>query len=82
LILLDEPTQGVDVGARFEIWQLVQRAVEGGAAAIVVSSDFEELPGVCDRVLVLNRGSVIAELVGEQLTEHTINELTLSGGSS
>jgi ribose transport system ATP-binding protein len=79
LILLDEPTQGVDVGARLEIWELLQSAIDAGAGALVVSSDFEELPRVCDRVLVLKEGRLVGELCGEQLTEEAIDTLTLSG---
>ena len=82
VILLDEPSQGVDVGARFDIWAIVRRAVAEGAAAIVVSSDFEELAGVCDRVVVLNGGTVLAELGGADVAEHTIDRLVLSGEKS
>jgi ribose transport system ATP-binding protein len=67
VLLLDEPTQGVDVGARAEIYELVHQSVSEGAAALVASSDFEELTHICDRVLVLNRGSLVAELTHEQL---------------
>lgn len=62
LLLLDEPTQGVDVGARGEIYALVRKAVSEGASAIIVASDFEELAHVCDRVLVLSRGRVTGEV--------------------
>jgi ribose transport system ATP-binding protein len=72
LLLLDEPTQGVDVGARVEIWQHVRRAVEGGACALAVTSDLEELPRVCDRVLVLRGGRIVAELAGGELSEHSL----------
>lgn len=78
LLLLDEPTQGVDVGARAEIWQLVRRAVDSGAAALVASSDFEELARVCDRVLVLRGGRIAAALSGRELTGADIDRLTLS----
>ena len=82
VVLLDEPTQGVDVGARFDIWNLVKGAVSTGMAAIVVSSDFEELAGVCDRVLVMANGRVQAELTGSGVTERNIDQQTLMGGVS
>lgn len=62
LLLLDEPTQGVDVGARAEIYGLIRDAVGRGAAAIVVASDFEELAHVSDRVVILRGGRVTTEL--------------------
>ncbi|MFJ9543951.1 sugar ABC transporter ATP-binding protein [Streptomyces sp. NPDC101225] len=61
VLLLDEPTQGVDIGSRSEIYQHVRTAVARGAAAIVVSSDFEELANVSDRVLILSNGRIAAE---------------------
>jgi ribose transport system ATP-binding protein len=78
LLLLDEPTQGVDVGARAEIWQLVRDAVDQGAASLVVSSDMEELPRVCDRVLVLRQGVIVSELSGDDLTEQQLDQLLLT----
>jgi ribose transport system ATP-binding protein len=78
LLLLDEPTQGVDVGARAEIWQLVRRAVDAGAGALVVSSDYEELSRVCDRVLVLRQGRIATDLQGDDLSEENLDHLTWS----
>jgi ribose transport system ATP-binding protein len=75
LLLLDEPTQGVDIGARAEIYQLVHEAVTGGAGAIVVSSDFEELAHVCDRVLILADGRIVAQVTGDELDPHRLTEL-------
>jgi ribose transport system ATP-binding protein len=80
VLLLDEPTQGVDVGARADIWQLVRKAVDEGATALVVSSDVEELPRVCDRVLVLREGRIITELSGPDLTEERLDHLLLAEG--
>jgi ribose transport system ATP-binding protein len=64
LLLLDEPTQGVDVGARADLWTLVRGLVEAGGSAIVASSDIDELVGVCNRIIVLGGGRVVAELDG------------------
>jgi len=72
LLLLDEPTQGVDVGARAEIYELINRAVSGGAAALIASSDFEELARICDRVVVLRKGVVVAELHEAELEAESI----------
>jgi ribose transport system ATP-binding protein len=75
LLLLDEPTQGVDVGARTEIYTFVREAVDNGAGALVVASDLEELTRVSDRVIVLRDGAVVAEAVSEQIDVEQITEL-------
>lgn len=75
LLLLDEPTQGVDVGARADIYRFIRDAADAGTAVVVVSSDFEELAGLCDRVLVLRDGVIAAEVSGQQLTAHRLTEL-------
>ncbi len=66
LLLLDEPTQGVDVSSRAEIYSLVRAAADKGMAVIVASSDFEELVGLCDRILVMAEGRIVAEAAREQ----------------
>jgi ribose transport system ATP-binding protein len=64
--LLDEPCVGVDIGAKVEIYRLIGRLVEEGAAVLVLSSDLPELLGICDRILVLHRGEIAGEfLAGE-----------------
>jgi ribose transport system ATP-binding protein len=68
VLLLSDPTQGVDVGARRELWRAIDSAVEDGAAVLMTSSDHEELAHVADRVLVLHDGCVVAELSGAGLT--------------
>lgn len=73
VLLLHEPTQGVDVAARAEIYRLVRRATEDGMATLWVSSDFEELAAVCDRVLVMADGAIRTELSGDELTEDKIS---------
>lgn len=76
LLLLDEPTQGVDVGARADIYRIVREATAAGALAIVVASDFEELAAVADRALVLRHGRMVAEVSGTELTAKRLSELS------
>jgi ribose transport system ATP-binding protein len=73
LLLLHEPTQGVDVAARAEIYRMVSGTTEDGMAVLWVSSDFEELATVCDRVLILADGLVRSELSGDEVTEDKIS---------
>jgi ABC-type sugar transport system ATPase subunit len=62
VFLLDEPTRGIDVGAKQQVYRLVADLADEGAAVLVVSSEIEELLGLCDRLLVLRRGEVAARL--------------------
>ena len=72
LLVAEDPTAGVDVGAKAEIYRLIARALEEGLAVIVVSTDFEEIAHVCHRALVFNRGKIIAELSGGGLTTESV----------
>jgi ribose transport system ATP-binding protein len=58
VLILDEPTRGIDVGARAEIYQLLHKLADAGAGLLVISSDVDELIGICDRILVLRDGQV------------------------
>jgi ribose transport system ATP-binding protein len=78
VLLLDEPTQGVDVEARAEIYSLVRSAIERGASALVVASDFEELAHVSDRVLVLRDGRIVAEVCRPDLSPHVLTQLAFA----
>ncbi|WP_445505159.1 sugar ABC transporter ATP-binding protein [Microvirga sp. G4-2] len=78
LILLDEPTQGVDVGARQQVYEFIQRAADRGATVICASSDHEQLESICDRVLIFSQGRVVASLVGDEITKHAITERCLN----
>ncbi|HEX4201772.1 MAG TPA: sugar ABC transporter ATP-binding protein [Chthoniobacterales bacterium] len=71
VLLLDEPTRGVDVGAKAEIYALIQRLVEKGMAVLFISSELPEVVGVCDRVLVMREGEISGELGGDTGTEIT-----------
>ncbi|MGH1556037.1 ATP-binding cassette domain-containing protein [Streptomyces sp. L7] len=70
IVVLDDPTRGVDVGVRAEMHRIVGELAAGGAAVLIASTDLAELTEVCDRVLVFVRGKVTAEVHGERLTEH------------
>jgi ribose transport system ATP-binding protein len=72
IIIADEPTQGVDVGARFEIYRILRDVSDKGTPVIVNSSDAIELEGLCDKVVVLSRGQVVEILTGDDVTEERI----------
>ncbi|MEV7136284.1 ATP-binding cassette domain-containing protein [Arthrobacter sp. NPDC093128] len=78
LLLADELTQGVDVGARLDIYEILRSTADSGGTALVLSSDAMELSGLCDRVLVFSRGQVAAELEGDELTEEAITHAVLT----
>ena len=72
VLLADEPSRGVDVGARIEIYNVLRRVADGGAAVVIVSADAMELAGLCDRVLVFSRGQIVESLAGDDLSEERI----------
>lgn len=72
VFLLDEPTRGVDVAARSEIYREVNSLAEAGAAIVMVSSDLPELLGMADRILIMRRGQLVAELAAHQTTQEEI----------
>jgi ribose transport system ATP-binding protein len=80
LILAEEPTQGVDVGARFDIYDALRAKANEGVGVIVKSSDPLELAGLCDRVVVMSRGRIVDEIRGEQLAERRIVEAIVGSG--
>ncbi len=74
LLMLDEPTQGVDVGTRQQVFQVIRKAAGDGAAVVCASSDFEQLADLCTRVLVFARGRVVHELTGSDISKDNIAE--------
>ena len=74
LLLLDEPTQGVDVGARQKLLAAIGEAAEAGTTVIVASTDYEQLEQICDRVLIFARGEIIRELRGAEIAKNRIAE--------
>ena len=81
VLLAEEPTQGVDAGARVDIYKILRKAADDGAAVVILSSDGVELEGLCDRVLIMSRGQVIQELVGDQASEEGIAKAALTSTS-
>jgi ABC-type sugar transport system ATPase subunit len=75
ILILDEPTKGVDIGTRSSIYRLLQQAADDGLAVVVISSDFEELLGICERVVVVSDGITIADLPAAKLTEEKLTLL-------
>jgi ribose transport system ATP-binding protein len=78
VLLLDEPTQGVDVGARRDLYDAIREVTADGRAAVVTSSEPEELRQLADRVLVLSRGHIVAELPAAEVTERRLLDLSHS----
>lgn len=82
LIFLDEPTRGVDVGAKAEIHRILRNLARSGVGIVIISSELPELIGVCDRVLVVCEGRIAGEVAGETMTEENIMHLASTGGAS
>jgi ribose transport system ATP-binding protein len=78
LVLAEEPTAGVDVGARMEIYRILRDVSNQGTPIVIVSSDGLELEGLCDRVLVFSRGHVVGELAGADVTEEKVGRLMVT----
>jgi len=72
LIIIDEPTRGVDVGAKVEIYNLINEVAKKGVAVIVISSDMPEIMGIADRILVMNKGRIFGELPKDKFSEENI----------
>lgn len=72
VLLLHEPTQGVDVGSRQQVFRLIRRAADAGSAVLIASSEYADLANVCNRVLVMRRGRVAGQLFGDDLSEDAL----------
>lgn len=76
VLILDEPSRGVDVGARGEIHMIIRELAKQGVGVIVISSEVEELPGLCDRVLVMSEGRIVGEIQGDEISKESIIQLS------
>jgi ribose transport system ATP-binding protein len=78
VLLFDEPTRGIDVGAKYQIYSLMSTLANNGGCVLVASSDVEELVGICNRVIVLARGKIVADLPDHELDEETLLHAAVS----
>ncbi len=72
VLILDEPTRGIDVGAKYEIYGIINQLAEAGKAVVVISSEMQELLGISDRIYVMNEGRFVAEMPAKQATQEKI----------
>lgn len=81
ILILDEPTRGIDVGAKYEIYCIINQLVAEGKSVIMISSELPEILGMCDRVYVMNEGKIVGELAGEEATQELIMSHILKASS-
>ena len=79
-LILDEPTRGIDVGAKYEIYTMIRDLAEQGKSIIVISSEMPELLGITDRVLVMNEGRLVGELPTAEATQEKIMSIIIKSG--
>ena len=77
VLLVSQPTRGVDIGAKMEIYGVINSVAQAGVAVIVISSEMPEIIGLCDRVIVMNKGRVTGELKKEELSENNLIKLAM-----
>jgi putative multiple sugar transport system ATP-binding protein len=77
VLILDEPTRGIDVGAKFEIYGIMNQLAEMGKGVVMISSEMPELLGMCDRIYVMNEGRIVGELTRDQASQEAIMSLIL-----
>ena len=79
--LLDEPTRGVDVGAKKEIYELIVKLAHRGVGIMLISSEMEEIIGVSDRVIVMHEGRIQGEITGDQINEEAVMSLAIGAAA-
>ncbi|MDX6338776.1 MAG: rhamnose transport system ATP-binding protein [Streptosporangiaceae bacterium] len=82
VLILDEPTRGIDVGTRFEIYRIIEQLTDSGVAILLISSDIQELLALSDRVVVMRAGQLVGEFSGDDLTEMNIGAAALGADAS
>ena len=81
ILILDEPTRGIDVGAKYEIYCIINQLVAEGKSVIMISSEMPEILGMCDRIYVMNEGRIVGELEGKEVTQELIMSHILKASS-
>ena len=82
ILILDEPTRGIDVGAKYEIYCIINRMVAEGKSVIMISSEMPEILGMCDRIYVMNEGRMITEMSGKEATQEKIMTEIINSGKN
>ncbi len=80
LLILDEPTRGIDVGAKYEIYAMINELADAGRGILVISSEMPELLGICDRIYVMNEGRILGEMDGADASQEKIMQTIMRGG--
>ena len=80
MLILDEPTRGIDVGAKFEIYTLMAELAAAGKCIVMISSEMPELLGMCDRIYVMNEGRFVAEFSAAEATQEKIMHAIVADG--
>jgi len=78
VLILDEPTRGIDVGAKYEIYSIINELAAQGKAVIMISSEMPELLGMCDRIYVMNEGAFVGELAAHEASQERIMSLIVT----
>ena len=82
VLILDEPTRGIDVGAKYEIYTIVDALASEGKGILMISSEMPELLGMCDRIYVMNEGRFVAEYTAAEASQEKIMRAIVNSGSS
>ena len=82
LLILDEPTRGIDVGAKYEIYTIIDALAGDGKGVLMISSELPELLGMCDRIYVMNEGRFVAEFAAADASQERIMHVIVNSGAS
>jgi putative multiple sugar transport system ATP-binding protein len=72
VLILDEPTRGIDVGAKYEIYTIINQLANEGKAIILISSELPEILGICDRIYVMSEGKIVGEMLASEASQEKI----------